>query len=498
MNKQLSDTQLNFYSHVASAAFANPFGTEARKLELNLLPEFCRKEFEQERLQHLIDILGQQFAALLTRDKLEISTYPKPQQEILQISWLFFQYRKHQQQFDQHIKQQKLAGDAPISLSFAESIQMELAKAEYNLEQSAKYIALFFQLRRGFYFINQAISGSSASIIQLRSQLWQNLFSFQPQWYLAFLCEQMEDFSTLILGETGTGKSTIAAAIGCAGYIPFDLKQGKFKESFTRTFQAINLSQYPASLLESELFGHKKGAFTGAIENHLGIFARCSEYGAVFIDEIGETDIPTQVKLLTVIHDRSFTPVRDHKKLRFEGRVIAATNQDIHQLRTKQLFRNDLYYRLCSDVITVPTLQQRLQEQENELLNLTTSIVNKILPDATADFSREIVRRIREHVPAHYSWPGNVRELEQCIRRICLTGAYRIEQNSTPKQAGVLQIDDQPTVNHLITHYCQHLYQQQGSYESVARITGLDRRTVKKYVDAELQNHYKQDTTTIS
>src|SRR5256885_4529537 len=143
----------------------------------------------------------------------------------------------------------------------------------------------------------------------------------------------MEEFSTLLLGETGTGKGTAAAAIGRSGFIPYDDKQHRFAESFTRSFVALNLSQHPETLIESELFGHRKGAFTGAVEAHEGIFARCSPHGAIFLDEIGDVSTPVQIKLLQVVEDRTFSPVGSHERQRFRGRVISATHKPLHELR---------------------------------------------------------------------------------------------------------------------------------------------------------------------
>jgi len=304
--------------------------------------------------------------------------------------------------------------------------------------------------------------------------------------YLDYLCGKMEDFSTLLLGATGTGKSLAAHTIGCSGFIPFELSKRRFRESFTRSYQSINLSQYPSSLLESELFGHKKGAFTGAIEKHQGIFARCSAHGAVFIDEIGDIDLPTQVKLLNVIQERTFSPIGSHEKLRFSGRVISATNRDIEQLRKEGIFRNDLYYRLCSDVIEIPSLQQRLQENPKELNSLISGLLKKIIDKPDAQLISKIEKRIKTTVSVDYPWPGNVRELEQCIRRICLVGHYKVAEslNRHDKQDGFVLAENagESSVQVLLQSYCRFLYDRHGSYEAVARITQLDRRTVKKYI----------------
>src|SRR5437667_11103543 len=218
----------------------------------------------------------------------------------------------------------------------------------------------------------------------------------------------MEDFSTLLLGETGTGKGTAAAAIGRSGFIPFDEKKSCFAESFTHGFLSLNLSQYPETLIESELFGHKKGAFTGAIEAHEGIFSRGSAYGAIFLDEIGEVSAPVQIKLLQVLQERTFSPVGSHEKLRFRGRVIAATNKPLDELRGKRVFRDDFFYRLRSDMITVPPLRQRIQEAPAELDLLLDHLVSKTSGRSAPELLALVRKSLSEGLEKTYSWPGNV------------------------------------------------------------------------------------------
>ncbi|MBW2178423.1 MAG: sigma-54-dependent Fis family transcriptional regulator, partial [Deltaproteobacteria bacterium] len=292
---------------------------------------------------------------------------------------------------------------------------------------------------------------------------------------------------TLFLGETGTGKGLAAMALGCSGFIPFNEKKKSFLESFTRSFVSINLSQYPDTLIESELFGHKKGAFTGAVKDHIGVFGRCSPYGAILLDEIGEVKSHLQIKLLQVLQERVFLPVGSHKKSRFQGRVIAATNRPIQTLRSKKGFRDDFYYRLSSDIITVPPLKTRIQENPDELQDLLSFTIDKIIGAPSPEIVDMVNKVIDTRLGPDYAWPGNVRELEQCVRRIILSRHYAGDAVSpeTNDLAGRLKRGIETgdmDAQRLLGGYCAMLYQRFGTFEEVARRTNLDRRTVKKYI----------------
>ena len=193
-----------------------------------------------------------------------------------------------------------------------------------------------------------------------------------------------------------------------------------------------------------------------------------------------------QIKLLRVLQERTFTPVGSHKPQRFSGRVIAATHQSLAELRQQGKFREDFFYRLCSDVITVPPLRQRLAETPAELNLLVPALVTRLLGAASPEADELVLTALRRDLPADYQWPGNVRELEQAVLRILLTGRYGGESAVASAeadfwrqaQAGVLD------ARSLLARYCALLYQRCGHYEEVARRTGLDRRTVRKYLHA--------------
>ncbi|MGR9101191.1 MAG: sigma 54-interacting transcriptional regulator [Gammaproteobacteria bacterium] len=483
----IDSDQRQFFRQLADIAFTNPFGLECVQKECELIGADGANTPPDDREAKIREMARFHFLRLEEPGRFDIRHCAEKDREMMKIAWLFWTYRDFQDDFDRLIRSQTEQGDDPVELTFYRPLASRFEQAGFDPEEASRYIALFYQLRRGFDFIGGAISGDSPAVVDLRMRLWNNIFTFDPDWYLNYLCGNMEDFSTLLLGETGTGKSLVARAIGCSGFIPFDAGEKCFRESFTRSFLSINLSQFPSGLLESELFGHKKGAFTGAVENHAGVFSRCSAHGAVFIDEIGDIDIPTQVKLLNVIQDRVFSPVGSHERHRFEGRVIAATNKDIDRLLEQGQFRSDLYYRLCSDVIELPPLRQRLEENPGEMRKLVESLLGKMLSETDERLADRVEKRLRESVPPGYPWPGNVRELEQCIRRICLTGAYRAGRRKTQpdeSQNRLLgQIDEGAlSAQKLLQAYCRRLYEIHGSYEAVSRIANLDRRTAKKYI----------------
>lgn len=473
-----------FFSKVRLAIFLNPFSDERSAVDRELTAAGSSMDKERQ-IQLLIQVVDNRLRQIGPEKKV-ISRFRGEDRELVQYGVLFHIFHKYCFSFDQHIQDQILHGEEPDKVRFAEAALAEMALMGVERQESVRYFSLFFQMRRAFYFIERIV-GSSPCMKELRRSLWNNIFTHDIWIYDRYLCNRMEDFSTMLLGPTGTGKGLAASAIGRSGYIPYLERKNCFAESFTRAFVSINLSQYPEQLLESELFGHKRGAFTGAVEGHAGVFSLCSPAGAIFLDEIGEVGIPVQVKLLQVLQDRLFSPVGSHRKERFEGRVIAATNRPIDELRAKKLFRDDFYYRLCSDIIHMPPLFQRIRENPDELADLLNHTVARITGTESADLVADILKVIRQQVPKDYSWPGNVRELEQCVRRVLLKRQY--EGDTLPAAIGGeeslhrILLNGNFTAQQLLSTYCSLLYKQLGTYESVAKRTGLDRRTVKKYIE---------------
>jgi transcriptional regulator with PAS, ATPase and Fis domain len=193
-----------------------------------------------------------------------------------------------------------------------------------------------------------------------------------------------------------------------------------------------------------------------------------------------------QIKLLQILQERTFSPVGSHEKLRFHGRVIAATNRPLQNLRLQGIFRDDFFYRLSSDIITVPPLRQRLQEDPLEMDELLSRLIIRLIGQPEPELLDIIRKSIDSDLGKNYPWPGNVRELEQAARRVLINSHYA--EDSAAMASGVREqlvmgIDagslDAET---LLRSYCSLLYQRFHTYEEVARRAGLDRRTVKKYI----------------
>lgn len=478
-SSSLSPSQRRFLQAVQQAAFANPFSPERR-----LLIERMAGSARDNPDVQLAKVNDQVDAVLEKIRRQRIPPQPASDRNLLQTAGLFSLYHRYVERFNRYIEAQWRSPQTLLSLPFADALLADLTALPLPEAIAARYVSLFFQLRRAFLFIDKRIQGHSPAIIKMRMELWNAVFTHQPVWYLSHLHDKLEDFSTLLLGETGTGKTAAAQAIGGAGWIPFDARRRTFTDNFVGLLVSVNLSQFPPDLIASELFGYRKGAFTGAIQNHDGILARTSRHGSVFLDEIGDVDPPTQVKLLKVLEERQFTPLGSHQAQRFQGRVIAATHRDIDQLRRQGLFRDDFYYRLCTHIIVVPSLRQRLQESPGELKIIIQSILLRILGEAPQDLANTVSERLSQSLPPGYAWPGNVREVEQAVRRVLLTGSYQGDRGVSQERDWLDQALEQSlSARDLICRYCLALYHKLGSYEAVARVTGLDRRTVKRHIE---------------
>lgn len=340
-----------------------------------------------------------------------------------------------------------------------------------------------FQIRRAFHNIFRSLVGGSAPMARLRAAIWQSIFTHDLVRYRRGLHARMGDFSTLITGPSGTGKELVARALALSRYVPYEPKRGAFTQDFAAGFFPLNLAALSPTLIESELFGHRRGAFTGALADRAGWMEVCPPTGAVFLDEIGEVGTDIQVKLLRVLQARAFQPLGGTETRRFEGKIIAATNRDLPAEIRAGRFREDFYYRLCSDQLTTPSLREQLDAAPDELPTLLTHIAGRLLgEDEVAEFTRGALAWIEQALGARYAWPGNFRELEQCVRNLVLRGDYRPAGplvRAGAEDWNVLIESGALTAEELLRRYTRSVFAQAGSIEETARRLDLDRRTVK-------------------
>ena len=484
---KLTSQERQFFSLVHQAVYANPFSDRRAQMDRQIA-DFFPSSRQTSGIAAATDRVREHIETLATEGRAHVDHYRGADRELIVSAMLFDLFHRYTDHFDQLILEQIAAGERSLPVRFADAIIERLTSWGIDTKTALRFLAMCYQLRRAYFFIDRHLKGCSDSMRRLRESLWNNVFTRDMDLYQRYLWNRMEDFSTMLLGPTGSGKGAAAMAIGRSGYIPFDPKSGTFRESFTRSFIAINLSQYPQALIESELFGHRKGAFTGAVEDFEGVFHRCSPHGAIFLDEIGEVAEPIQIKLLQVIQERIFHRVGDHRDLSFRGRVIGATNLPENRLLSENAMRPDFFYRLCSDLIIVPALAQRIEENPEELRELLQVVLTRIVGEPSEELVDLLENRIHVSPGLHYPWPGNVRELEQCVRRILLNHTYAPLASAAPKPlADILKsgIEAQELdAKSLIEGYCTMLYQRHRTIEAVARIAHLDRRTAKKHIEA--------------
>ncbi|MEI6305600.1 MAG: sigma-54 dependent transcriptional regulator [Deltaproteobacteria bacterium] len=282
----------------------------------------------------------------------------------------------------------------PLNLDELESLVMRAAES-----QSMRLLDTAPGAERHPHILCSTIIGRSAPM--------QALFS---------MIEKIAESSATVLiqGESGTGKELAARAIH------------QLSDRNSRNFVPVNCAAIPDDLLESELFGHVKGSFTGAYANRAGRF-EMADKGTLFLDEIGDMKPNLQVKILRVLQNKEFEPVGASKSQKVDARIIAATNKDLEQLVATREFREDLFYRLSVIPITIPPLRER-REDIPLLLHNFLARFNSDRKHAVKGFSRDTL-----DILCNYSWPGNVRELENLVERMVIL-----------KNAGFITPDDLP------------------------------------------------------
>ena len=272
--------------------------------------------------------------------------------------------------------------------------------------------------------------------------------------------------NVLIVGESGTGKELVARAIHYGG------------SRASEPFVAVNCTAIPESLLESELFGHVKGAFTGAKNSREGFF-QIADGGTIFLDEIGDASLNLQAKLLRAIQTKEFFKVGSSKISKVDTRVITATHKDLLSLVKKNIFREDLYYRLNVINIPIPPLRERRADIP-KLINHFLTLFSREMDCTPPTFADDALTAL-----VHYSWPGNIRELENLIQRlIIIVDEEQIEVSDLPESMRFC-IGCGKSLNRTLKeveaeHILDVLSSVKGNKTQAAKILNIDRKTLRE------------------
>lgn len=338
-----------------------------------------------------------------------------------------------------------------------DEIKISIKKAIEQKQIKTQNIALKESLTTGF----ESFIGDSESVLEMKRMAAKAAAT---------------DVNVLITGESGTGKEVLSRAIHAES------------RRNSGPFLTINCAALPENLLESELFGHMKGSFTGAVKDKTGLFAAAVD-GTFFLDEIGETSPAIQAKLLRVLEEKEITPVGATKPISVDVRVVAATNASLREMVDHGAFRADLYYRLDVFTIDIPPLRQRPGDIELLVAYFLRKHSAKLdMPE------RSIVGEAMELLKS-YSWPGNVRQLENILERTILLAKndeISIEDlpeeiRRTPRESGTVQsrsMELNPDLQTMEKAYIYYTLHQTGWNKSkAAKILGIDLSTLYRKID---------------
>ncbi len=320
------------------------------------------------------------------------------------------------------------------------------------------YRALFDALKRSYYALS-AIKGSSPAIRAVKVELWNACFGETLEATLA-LQKVIRDHDVLILGETGTGKDLAANAISVSAITSTKPAHG-----------TINAAALPELLVESELFGHRKGAFTGALDNRKGRLIK-ADGGTFFLDEIGDLPLSTQVKLLRTIENDEFFPLGADTPQKCEIRFVSATHKSMEALVESGKFRRDLFERIAGQIIWLPPLRER----PGDIMAIGRALLAEwSLPEPLVEKGESWLKSHRD-----YRWPGNVRELQNRLRS-ALLGLPAPSSPAIGHQVPTGIAQGRMPLQEVEKWYFQHVMEKMNNNITKAAIVlGIDRSTLRR------------------
>jgi DNA-binding NtrC family response regulator len=386
---------------------------------------------------------------------------------------------------------------------FALPVPLDAPTAKVALE-------VCYQARRAFHVLHSTLRGVSIEAGRLRARVWNACFpGGDLMKYARGGHAKRDGVHLLILGDTGTGKELVARALAYARPLPYVEADHRFAGRATEGFHVVNTSGLPVTLVDSLLFGHRKGAFTGADRDALGVLAKCALGEVLFLDEFGDLSPEVQLKLLRVIEHRKYTPLGATEERSLGGTLVFAAQPALFRSRG---FRRDMRHRLNDHVIHLPSLRARIDSDPAELPFLVRLFARQVAEPADAEALVAAVLRIALGRLQNHAWTGNVRELKACVSCVHEQREYEppsgfAEPTSAaarPPAAPVpvpvpappalpgpgaelarAMLEGTMSVAELRHRYILYVYALAGSYVEAARRLQVDWRTVRAAVELE-------------
>ena len=323
--------------------------------------------------------------------------------------------------------------------------------------------------------------------------------------------DRLRDVHTLVLGPTGSGKEPVARAIGLSCHVAVDATTGEFVRPYQERYRALNLAAKTDTLIEAELLGYKRGAFTGATEDREGDLDLGPEGGVIFLDELAEIRPSTQVLLLRVLEAHELQPVGSRKTRPFTSRIVAGTHEDLDKLVAERRLREDFLHRIKANVLRTPPLRLVLDQAPEDLALYVRFFADRASsPDPGDALAAKTMRYLDRKKLQNYGWPGNLRELQKCVlgvmargkgpldgdgpgsRRGGAPGARKSEapppSRSTPGEMAAQRalVAGAPSLSEITRRLVAWRYAESHNVREVARGLGISRNTVRSKLDDTL------------
>jgi DNA-binding NtrC family response regulator len=397
------------------------------------------------------------------------------------------------------------AVEAPLYGDFVKSHRFLLGHPGLAASDPAHLFPFFYQARRALHFPRLKLVGRSPLMEAARAAIWRANLGADLCAHVGGLYRSMDEIPVLITGETGTGKELAAACVAWSRYIPFDPERQRFSSKYTADYHARNLSEVPDDLVDAALFGHVRGAFTGASADSLGFLGLPRPFGLLFLDEIGELLAHLQVKLLRPLQVREYVPIGATAPRPLHGRHVFATHRDLEALCREGKFRADLLERINGVPIHMPSLRHMVAEAPEEMRGYVQAFVAAKIADPAGleVWTERVMGAIRTTRRGH-RWTRNVRELKNFTERYLLTEGQeatapprsqpRPESSRAPAPESVcvpsneilgrLALEGRISLDELTRVFVtRELRRAKGNKAKVARKLGVNWRRVGRWVD---------------